>query len=617
MKLFENTLKSLVPTMTDDSVKKRAELSKDVPEDIKCFAAECLNFTKKRNHKGAAAYVKTYLNGKLDQLGGQLICDKENEDIPTKTASQLKESILKGELTIEEVISQFHREKMARRDELDGIASWHFTDKEKILNKSNFKDNRLRGFVFSVKDTIITQYAPTTDGLMANLDRISTTDSDLVQKLLKAGASITTKGTVPMLLFSMETDSNIFGQARHPMNPSRTTGGSTGGCSAMCKSGFVNAVLGSDVAGSIRIPALCCGLHAFKPSPTRLPESTCQPSWDSRPRDSTWSSHPRWPSMPDSQSIIPTVIGPAGRCVEDLNTIMEVLCEPIDYEADMDRNSVQWDPLVRDVTRKMKVGLLRGIGFFPPCVSVQRTLRETVELLKAKGYEVIDLTDQLEPIIEKAFFLSYTIFMKDQRLKSVLDGTADIYEPVCKIFDVYKKYQSPVKMWLLKNILSTLGFLDERQRRVFEETGKYISFNCNELKVYQAELYEDLVSVFKATDIEGLISPGLPFPACYHYGSDALNWGVLYLFVFNLFKMPSGVLTTTTVREDEQYYEDKHNDSSTKCMKETMKNSVGLPVGISITSLNYQDEIVMRIMKDIETAMGDAGRINIYRKLNN
>ena len=68
----------------------------------------------------------------------------------------------------------------------------------------------------------------------------------------------------------MESYNHIFGPTKNPYNEERISGGSSGGEACLIKLGLVNCAIGSDVAGSLRIPALCCGISSFKPTIPRV-----------------------------------------------------------------------------------------------------------------------------------------------------------------------------------------------------------------------------------------------------------------------------------------------------------------------------------------------------------
>lgn len=102
---------------------------------------------------------------------------------------------------------------------------------------------------------------------------VAAQDSDLVAALRAAGAVIVAKSTLPELAIFGFTESEATGITRNPHNHAHTTGGSSGGSAALVAAGVVGLATASDGAGSIRIPASCCGLVGFKPTHHTMPSS--------------------------------------------------------------------------------------------------------------------------------------------------------------------------------------------------------------------------------------------------------------------------------------------------------------------------------------------------------
>jgi amidase len=98
-------------------------------------------------------------------------------------------------------------------------------------------------------------------------------DAELVRRVRAAGGVVVGATTLPELAIFGVTDSAAHGTTRNPLDPSRTPGGSSGGSAAAVASGMVPLATGSDGAGSIRIPAACCGLVGLKPSVGTVPSS--------------------------------------------------------------------------------------------------------------------------------------------------------------------------------------------------------------------------------------------------------------------------------------------------------------------------------------------------------
>jgi Asp-tRNA(Asn)/Glu-tRNA(Gln) amidotransferase A subunit family amidase len=114
-----------------------------------------------------------------------------------------------------------------------------------------------------------------TGGLMCRLAKRSEKDSVPVQIVKNAGAIPLCRGNAPQLLMLAETVNQIWGRTRNPWNWDRGVGGSSGGDAALVAMKCVPMALCSDVAGSCRIPACCCGVVGFKPTSTRLSYKGC------------------------------------------------------------------------------------------------------------------------------------------------------------------------------------------------------------------------------------------------------------------------------------------------------------------------------------------------------
>ena len=124
----------------------------------------------------------------------------------------------------------------------------------------------LHGVPVTIKDTIATRNLRTTCGSPMRASFIPETDAPAVARLKKAGAIILGKTNVPEMAVSYETDNPVFGRTNNPFDSGRTPGGSSGGEAAAIASCMSAAGLGSDLVGSIRIPAHFCGICGLKPT---------------------------------------------------------------------------------------------------------------------------------------------------------------------------------------------------------------------------------------------------------------------------------------------------------------------------------------------------------------
>lgn len=129
----------------------------------------------------------------------------------------------------------------------------------------------LHGLPVHVKDLFRTQGIPTEYGSAIRAGNVPSVDDVLVRRLRNAGAVIFAKSHTPEFGHKGQTDGPHFGTTRNPWDPTRYAGGSSGGAACAVAAGIGPLGLGTDGAGSIRIPAAACGTVGLKPSPGLLP----------------------------------------------------------------------------------------------------------------------------------------------------------------------------------------------------------------------------------------------------------------------------------------------------------------------------------------------------------
>ena len=129
----------------------------------------------------------------------------------------------------------------------------------------------LHGVPIAIKDFTPTAGKTTTLGSRVYRDNVPEEDALVVSDLLGAGAIMVGKTTTPEFAHDGFTHSPLWGVTRNPWSPSRTPGGSSGGSGAAVASGCVPLAEGSDMGGSVRIPAAFCGIVGLKPSLGRIP----------------------------------------------------------------------------------------------------------------------------------------------------------------------------------------------------------------------------------------------------------------------------------------------------------------------------------------------------------
>jgi amidase len=183
------------------------------------------------------------------------------------------ELIRAGEVSARE-LTELYLERIERIDPL--LRSYRVVLAGEALAAADAADRRrgrngpLNGVPIAIKDDTDVAGQLTARGSLAH-GGPAADDAEVVRRLRAAGAVILGKTHVPELEALAVTESLAFGATHNPWDPARTPGGSSGGSAAAVAAGLAAAAQGSDGAGSIRIPAGCCGIYGLKPQRGRVP----------------------------------------------------------------------------------------------------------------------------------------------------------------------------------------------------------------------------------------------------------------------------------------------------------------------------------------------------------
>lgn len=261
---------------------------------------------------------------------------------------------------------------------------------------------------------------PSTLGYVAFLDHsLPESNASIVDILLDLGAVLYVKTNIPQTMmvstsFPAVVDSyvlrlnpiqvadshnNIFGRTLNPLRTNLTAGGSTGGEGALIALRGSLIGSGTDLAGSIRVPALCCGIYGFRPTSGRVPYGGIV-------------SH----SLPGYPGILGTA-GPLTTCLDDTELYLNSLISAKPWKYDSTAHAVPWQQTVDDETTAtsspLRIGVLAEDPRWPFHPPVRRAIRDAANLLEKEGHTVIQLVHETATSAGTGLDLSLEYFSLD------------------------------------------------------------------------------------------------------------------------------------------------------------------------------------------------------------
>lgn len=206
----------------------------------------------------------------------------------------------------------------------------------------------LAGLPVSLKDSIAVGGFDVSVGYSSNTGKPYQEDGSLVKILKEAGAIPYVKTNIPTTLLSFESSNDVWGRCLNPHNSDYSPGGSTGGEAALLAYGGSRIGIGSDVAGSVRVPAHFSGCYSLRCSTGRWPKMGMNTSTP-------------------GQEGVPSVFSPMARTLEDLVYFTRCIIEAKPWKRDHSVHPLEWNKALEEDTRDKKVyrvGIMRTDGTF-------------------------------------------------------------------------------------------------------------------------------------------------------------------------------------------------------------------------------------------------------------
>lgn len=281
------------------------------------------------------------------------------------------------------------------------------------LVMSNGARGVLHGVPLTIKDTIATSGLRTTSGSLIRKDYVPTTDATAVARVKAAGAIILGKTNTPEMAIPYETNNPVFGRTNNPYDRQLTPGGSSGGEAAAIAAGLSPGGIGSDLSGSIRVPAHFCGIVGLKPTSGRIPMTGHTPAAEG----------------PLAHG---ACIGPMARLVDDVSLLFQVLAES---EGELS--------IAGDQIKGLQVGWYDFDGVSPVSRATKQVLQAAVDALTQAG---LDCREERPKPVESGSRLWGDLFSEPSanNLQEFYSGSEDLAGPLArKVMETTSQRGSP------------------------------------------------------------------------------------------------------------------------------------------------------------------------------
>lgn len=377
----------------------------------------------------------------------------------------------------------------------------------------------LHGLPISVKDSFKIIGRDASIGYASLCFKPAEINSALIEMLLQAGAVIHCKTNIPLTLQALDSHNNVFGRVLNPANLKLTAGGSSGGEGALIAMRGSVLGVGTDVGGSIRIPAMCNGLVGVKPSHGRIPYAGQENG-----------------SVPGTETLgIRSVAGPIAHSVRDCELFFKAIgdlepwvfdpeCVAQTWEQQIVRSAIK-TPSLSSHMRTLKVGIVTTDGITTPLPPIQIILEEIHNTLKSDAaIEVVEL--------DIASLLS--------QCQTVANGLFGV-DGANTAFDLMEATSEPISPWLKSRL--------RRKKALAADKIRDLQARRNDLQTRFLDIWKADGGYWKhasgsAGNLDVLICPVAPHPTP---AIDTWNT-VSYTSAFNLLDLPAATLPIRPIR---------------------------------------------------------------------
>ncbi|ORY92559.1 amidase signature enzyme [Leucosporidium creatinivorum] len=458
----------------------------------------------------------------------------------------------------------------------------------------------LHGVPVSLKDQIDFEGYDSTIGVSRAINKPAETHAAPVKVLLAAGANPFVKTTVPQTMLSFECSSPLWGISTNPYDKERIPGGSSGGEAALLASDGSPLGFGSDIGGSLRIPAHFSGCYGLKPCHSRFPvkgAATANPGFQA----------------------IEVTMGPMGRSVADLELATRVVVDAsVGHEAQME-GLVPLKYREVELPEKLKFGYYLTDGFCRASPACERAVLETVEALRKKGHECVEFVPH-DPIKGLELFAGITSADGYKTLLSSIGS--DPVESSLFLTITGPKIPSFIRLplvWIIEHLVGD-GIFSRALASSRVKSSRELQHWQHQRDLYADEFRKQVWGELK---LDAILCAPQATPAQKVGETWDLSPLAMGTFLYNIVDTTVGVLPVTFVDAVKDAFSDDwfaRGKAGSKIIEKKVYQGLGgvgavydaeamegIPVGVQVVGKHWEEEKVVEMMKVVDEALGPRG----------
>ncbi|TPX31147.1 glutaminyl-tRNA synthase (glutamine-hydrolysing) [Synchytrium microbalum] len=523
------------------------------------------------------------------------------EAVKAATVTEIVKQITQTkEWTAEMVMEIFCRQALDAQEECNALTQ-HWMDRairqaralDADFERTGTPKGALHGVPFSVKEQIdVEGTVDATLGFSRFLGEPASRSALVVRILESAGAIPFCKTNLPQGNMAFETSNPVYGTTLHPMNPSLSPGGSSGGEAALIASCGSPLGLGTDIEGGLRVPASFCGLYALKPSSNRIPLQGVRNNLGG----------------PDALRLC---LGPIGTSVQDLARVLEAIIDARPWNDDSKTLPIPWGLESEKEPNPPRFGYYTDDGLIRATPACTRAVSTAVLALEAAGYECVPFAP---PDVPEAISNFYALLSADGLSTAVGPKGRDPIDPALAPF--IRLAGTP--NWLKGVHSRLLRFSgDEALAGVMSAIQKRDVAGLWSLQRAQQEYQAKFHAMKTAAKIDAIIAPVHALPVVTHDCFADIPFAGSFSVLYNFLDYSAGVIPVTTV--------DPTNDTLSE-RTSMMRSSRGkwtkleravfrhydphlfadVPVGVQVVTGRLQEERCLNMMALVDNALAQS-----------